>query len=236
MFIFNNSTYCFESDTIPFSHGFGTKKTGNALNKSDVETLLSNKSTYIAYCNQYHSTKVLNVQKEKLCPGLNAVGEGDALVTHDLDISLYVKTADCVPIIFVGENEVAISHQGWKGSVNRMIEHVLDAFTLHKVSEIKLLIGPSIGKCCYNITQDQALVYKEHFPEFRDEILEYRDNMIYVDLKKLNYLQAVSLGIRKEHIDVCDVCTKCREDLFFSYRRDRSYGQVSHMISFITHI
>jgi YfiH family protein len=236
MFSLNTTTHCFQSDLVNYPHGFGTVKTGNALNKEDLQSFFSKKSTYIAFCEQIHSTHVFEVSTHNLIPGMNNRGKGDGLFTKDYDITLFVKTADCVPIIFASHNEVAISHQGWKGTSEKMIENIVSFFPQNDKASLKLLIGPSIGKCCYNITRTQAEIYESKFPLYTEEILEYKEDEVFVDLQKLNYLQALAVGIKKEHIDICNYCTKCRSDLFFSYRGNNKKVNGGHMISYITHI
>jgi copper oxidase (laccase) domain-containing protein len=43
------------------------------------------------------------------------------------------------------------------------------------------------------------------------------EKQIYLDLKAINAAQLIHSGV--EHIDVTDLCTSCREDIFYSYRR-----------------
>ena len=47
-----------------------------------------------------------------------------------------------------------------------------------------------------------------------------KENEKYMlDLKELNKLILLNAGIPEENIDVSDMCTKCEDELFFSYRR-----------------
>ena len=41
----------------------------------------------------------------------------------------------------------------------------------------------------------------------------------HADLKLINKLQLLAYGLQK--IDVCEYCTFCQSELFFSYRREK---------------
>jgi copper oxidase (laccase) domain-containing protein len=46
-----------------------------------------------------------------------------------------------------------------------------------------------------------------------------RDGKWHIDLPLCNRLQMEAVGIRPEHILVCDICTYRHSDLFFSARK-----------------
>ena len=52
-----------------------------------------------------------------------------------------------------------------------------------------------------------------------------------LDLKKINKKILLECGVREQHILVSSYCTHCREDLFFSHRRDQ--GRTGRMVSWI---
>ena len=39
-----------------------------------------------------------------------------------------------------------------------------------------------------------------------------------MDLKGINRLRLEKAGLLPEHIGICDLCTSCRQDLFWSHR------------------
>jgi copper oxidase (laccase) domain-containing protein len=53
----------------------------------------------------------------------------------------------------------------------------------------------------------------------------------HLDLEAANRAQLVRAGIPPAQIDTCSLCTKCRGDLFHSFRRDGK--AMGHMLSVI---
>lgn len=144
----------------------------------------------------------------------------DALVTNKRGIALALNFADCVPIIFYDpvQKAIAIAHAGWRGTVAKIgpktVEKMIEEFN-SKPEDIIALIGPSIGKCCFEVKED-----------VREKLLESVDNKHFeafsnnnVDLKLVNKLQLLSIGLKK--IELSEYCTSCQNELFFSYRKEK---------------
>ena len=51
-----------------------------------------------------------------------------------------------------------------------------------------------------------------------DNCIIPNDEKYFVDLKEINRQQLLATGITK--IDICDYCTSCANELFFSYRKE----------------
>jgi copper oxidase (laccase) domain-containing protein len=61
-----------------------------------------------------------------------------------------------------------------------------------------------------------------------------RDGHALIDLLKSNQDQLVSSGVARERIHTVPICTMCRTDLFFSYRREkRVNGRVGRLMAVI---
>jgi polyphenol oxidase len=170
----------------------------------------------MVYLNQVHSNifYVIDENNYKELTGKN----GDALITCCKDIAIGVFTADCVPIL-INDTEngiIAAVHAGWKGTYSRIAYHVVRHMidSMHSNPQnLCAAIGPSIGECCFEVNGDVAdkFTYKRHYGE-----------KWHVDLVKENMEQLISCGLLKENIDIGNLCTKCNDELFFSYRRDNS--------------
>lgn len=51
------------------------------------------------------------------------------------------------------------AHSGWRGTLARISENVLDVFTQRfscDVKDILVTVGPSIGPCCFEVGDDLA--------------------------------------------------------------------------------
>ena len=161
--------------------------------------------------------------------------EGDGLITNLPNIILSTGHADCVPIYFVdpGKRIVGIAHGGWRGTYGNITGKMIGRMVDHYGSDIEDIIigiGPSIGPCCYEVGMDLGNEFKDKFTEFPD-ILVDRDDRVFLDLWKVNYLQAKEKGIGGENIIVPRICTSCNMDKFHSYRGEN--GTDGRMIAAI---
>jgi len=178
---------------------------------------------------QVHSGTVLDIDDT------SAAGdpvEGDAAVTAIPGIMLGVLTADCVPILIADAEgrAVAAVHAGWRGTAAHIAEtavrRLIEKFRLDPAKLIAA-IGPHIGACCYEIGEEVAI----EIPE-RGAILRRSEwSKPHLDLGAANRGQLLRAGIPEEQIEASSLCTKCREDLFHSYRRDGK--RMGHMLSVI---
>ena len=100
-----------------------------------------------AWLQQIHSATVRDAR-----PGL--CGRGDALFTRRRGLALAVVTADCVPVLLAAGDQLAAVHAGWRGLANRILAPALERF--EDPGAITGWIGPSIGPCCYEVSEEVA--------------------------------------------------------------------------------
>ena len=142
----------------------------------------------------------------------------DALILDKADTVVYLRFADCTPLIFYDpvKNIAAISHAGWRGTASKIgvktVEKMHSMFN-SEPKDIVVLIGPAISLCCYEVSEDikNALLSTV---KTKDGLYNNRN----VDLKGINAQQLKEAGIQK--IDICPYCTSCNNDLFYSYRKE----------------
>ena len=170
---------------------------------------------------------------------------GDASITNRPNLLLAIQTADCVPILLVDPKKRAIAaiHAGWRGTLARIVAKTLGKMQMHfgtNPRELLAAIGPSIGPCCYEVGTEVATQFLSQFPDAPDYFDEFRSgdepnpiqwlNMmppghqpppkgVLLDLRKANRSQLLSAGLRPQNIHTIDLCTACRPDLLFSYRK-----------------
>ncbi len=217
-------------DVVSVPHFFGTRHSEVDLaDRLQLGSLAVGTPTYplIAALKQIHSTEVVVVSPTAI-PGPLDVSEADALVTNRRDTLLVVRTADCVPILLVDAQStvVAAIHAGWRGAVGGILLrtiHVCRTLFGVQVNHLKVMIGPSIGPCCYEVDEAVIQPLREGFGFWEEVLSEKQHAKAKLDLKKLIYLQAREEGVPEGNISSIKHCTYCRADLFFSYRRE---GQV----------
>ncbi len=176
-------------------------------------------SKKLVYAHQIHSCDVRIVTHENI----GYAGEFDGMVTNERDLVLCVKIADCTPILFYDEGAgvIGAAHAGWRGACSGIaMETVKKMCLLGAVREnIQAAIGACIHDCCYEVGMDfygevASLMGKEVCEPF----FSHRDGKLYADIVKMNLYYLERAGIRPENISVCQKCTACEPDLFFSHR------------------
>jgi len=171
---------------------------------------------------------------------------GDASVSNRPGLLLAVQTADCVPILLVDPKKrvVAAVHAGWRGTLQRIVVKAIGKMQMHfrsNPADLLAAIGPSIGGCCYEVGTEVATQFVSQFaeaPEWFDEFrtgdepnpIQWLNMMppghqppprnVLLDLRKANRAQLLSAGLLAPNIFVSDLCTACRPDLLFSYRKE----------------
>lgn len=147
--------------------------------------------------------------------------EGDASVTARNGVVLGVQTADCVPIL-VSDSQaraVAAIHAGWRGTAagitSSAVSRLVEKFGIEP-KNLVAAIGPHIGVCCYEVGEE--VVGTAGAPG----AFERRPNWPkpHLNLAEANLRQLLNSGVPKEQIEISSLCTRCREDLFYSYRRE----------------
>jgi YfiH family protein len=145
-------------------------------------------------------------------PGSRGERVGDGLWTDEPGVPLLALTADCLPIVLVRANgdrpALGVLHAGWRGLLAGIIEAGVAALG---GTAVAAAIGPSIGPCCYEVGGDVAEPFRARFG--RDVARDGR----------LDLPAAAERALRDagcSSVERFDLCTSCRPDLFFSYRRD----------------
>ncbi|MEE1312794.1 MAG: peptidoglycan editing factor PgeF [Lachnospiraceae bacterium] len=189
----------------------------------------------LVFSNQVHDTKIKIVTK-KDCG--NVMKEMDGLMTNESDICLVTSYADCVPLFFYDpvKEVIAVSHSGWKGTVNRMGQKTVEKMTKiygSNPGDVIAAIGPSICQDCYEISEDVAVQFGKAFPKkwYNQFMIEKGNGKYQLDLWKVNEYILLDAGITKEHLDVTDLCTCCNSQLLFSHRASK--GKRGNLAGFI---
>jgi YfiH family protein len=118
-----------------------------------------------------------------------------------------------VPVLVSSEEGIfAAVHAGWKGLARGIIGKCILMMKEMGARNIDVSIGPAIGPCCFRIGDDVAHQLPTQFQRVESGI-------IYIDLWETAKAQSLYAGVERHKISVLRICTCCREELFFSYRR-----------------
>ena len=177
----------------------------------------------IVIAKQTHSNNISVIEKREMRGWVDmqdAVENCDALVTAQRGVILAILTADCVPVLLYDpvKSIVAAIHAGWRGTEAGIVAETVAVMQRRfgsKASDILAGIAPSIGKCCYEVGADVAM----HFEAY-PEAVERRGGKYMLDLPEVNREQLISKGVLDEKIEMSGICTSCKSDQYFSYRKE----------------
>jgi len=180
------------------------------------ETLGANR---LVYAHQCHGIGIQVISKTS---PLTGVPYADALITNLSGLALMVKQADCQGVIILDPEKkvVAVVHCGWRGNVQNILGRVVEQMErkfCSRPQELIAAIGPSLGPCCAE--------FKGHRTMFPPSFEAFRKGDYHFDLWALSCRQLQAAGVRKDKIEVCGICTACRHDLFYSFRREGTTGR-----------
>jgi polyphenol oxidase len=145
----------------------------------------------------------------------------DALITDCAEVSLVLRFADCVPLLFFDPTHrvIGLAHAGWKGTVDGIgakVVRLLQERFGSRPSELIACIGPSIGPCCYEVGSDVTELVRDAFPAAEDLLVPQSNQSVHFDLWAANRLQLQESGLTR--VEEARVCTACHCDEFFSHR------------------
>jgi len=172
--------------------------------------------------NQVHGNNVVIVTKES--PRL--IDDCDGLITNDKDLVLMVMVADCIPILLHDEKEsvVAALHAGRNSTFLKISEIAVQKMIKHfkcKAENIKAILGPSIQKCCYEVSPELVSIVENSFGK---EFVKGRN----IDLQSINKSILEQNGVK--NIIINNICTKCSSKEHYSYRKDHKTGRFAGII------
>ena len=147
----------FQSDLLRennFIHAFFTKRSNNndPIELQNQLNIFSN----IHYAKQLHSDKVIQVNNK-----LNSKSKlADSLITKEPSQSLWIYTADCIPILIADTKtrNIAACHSGLKGIKKKIIQETLRRLEGigSKKKNLIFAIGPSIKGDKYQVEKKEV--------------------------------------------------------------------------------
>ena len=167
----------------------------------------------IVRANQVHGDRVARVGRGAEAP------EADALVTDEPGALLTLLFADCVPVLLWDERQVAAAHAGWKGTALRIAAKTVEAMG-SAPERIHAVVGPSIGICCYEVSEDVAAEVMTSAPGAGLTRPGGRGRP-HLDIAGANRAQLIAAGLRPENVTVSGVCTACNVERYFSHRAEQ---------------
>jgi YfiH family protein len=175
---------------------------------------------------------------------------GDGIITDVPGLLLGVQTADCLPVLLVDTKHRAggAFHAGWRGTLCRIVEKGVGEMRRQFGSapaDLRAAIGPGIHSCCYRVGEEVREKFNSQFAYAGEVFHEVRESnpvrekypllflnarppghgpeetLLYLDLVAANIRQLLECGVPAQNINASPLCTSCRTDLLFSYRKEK---------------
>ncbi|HEX8071906.1 MAG TPA: peptidoglycan editing factor PgeF [Pyrinomonadaceae bacterium] len=163
----------------------------------------------------------------------------DALTTAAPGVLLGVKTADCVPVLLgdARRRACAAVHAGWRGTAASIVARALERMRAEygtRPEDVRVAIGPAALGCCYEVGREVLDTFHARFAAAADWLTPTRPGHALIDLHAANRAQLTAAGVPLKQIHAAPLCTICRPDLFFSYRRDKPlHGRTGRLLAVI---
>ncbi|MEG0367775.1 MAG: polyphenol oxidase family protein, partial [Coprobacillus sp.] len=120
---------------------------------------------------------------------------------------------------------VAEIHSGWKGTVNEIVfkvtKHLIEQEHCNP-KDIYAYIGPSINKENFEAKDDIINLVKNMSFDTSSFYTKKDQDTYLLDSKGLIKQQLLNLNVLEKNITVSPYCTIENEELFFSYRRNKT--------------
>lgn len=201
-------------DSLNLAARVGDDPVAVAENRARVASASGFDLDRLRLAKQVHGADVLEVGRASD----PVAGEADVLTTSERGVTIGILTADCTPVVVVGEGRTAVAHAGWRGLVAGALEAAVDA-----VGDVRAAwVGPSIHACCY---------------EVGPEVVEaFRNKGLPVAAPdRVDPGRAAVVALRRsgvERIASSTDCTSC-DARYFSYRRDGLTGRQGAFVTLL---
>jgi YfiH family protein len=169
---------------------------------------------------QIHSGNVI------ICTKAGNIIDTDGIITNNKDFILSIQVADCIPIyLYDAHNQnIGLVHAGWRGINYSIIENSISRMKEleSKPIDIKVLLGPSIRKCCFEVGPAVGKLFDTKFQKTG------KGDRTQLDLQNVVIDKLINMDIRSENINDIKECTCCSEQ-YHSFRKDG--GKAGRMIA-----
>ncbi len=217
---------------LPFNMSFNDENHEQVLkNRRALADYLNTDLDHMVATIQKHSTHFIKVSLKDGGKGMyskdDAFDNYDAMYTKDSNLYLLSFHADCCPVLLYCRDQkiVAEIHSGWKGTVTEIVGKV----TKHLIENehcnpehIYAYIGPSIEERNFEAKDDIIDMVKKMSFDTSSFYSKKDENSYLLNSKGLIKQQLLNLKVKEENITVSPYCTIENNDLFFSYRKEKT--------------
>ncbi|XP_048348282.1 purine nucleoside phosphorylase LACC1 isoform X2 [Sphaerodactylus townsendi] len=155
----------------------------------------------------------------------------DGIITNQTGVTIAAPGADCIPVLFADPVRKACgaAHSGWQGTLLGVSMATVNAMVAEydcHVEDILVVLGPSVGPCCFTLPQESA----KEFHRIDPNCVRYLDSSEpSIDIRRATRVLLEAGGILPQNIQDDTVrdpnqnltlCTACHPEQFYSHVRD----------------
>jgi len=161
--------------------------------------------------------------------------KADVIITDNPIVSLFMRFADCTPILLFDpvKRAIGLAHAGWSGTVKDAAGECVRGMKAaygSKAENILAAIGPSIGPDHYEVGKDVIDYVNYTFRNNSSEVLIQHGGITRFNLWAANELLLRQAGVK--NIEIAGICTMCHQTDWFSHRGQRGKtGRFGALIS-----
>lgn len=208
----------FPYESLNMSTSTGDTKQNVNTNIALAYSSLNIPLTSLRTATQIHGARVIATHNKQFHNHI----EADGLITQTPNTSLFMRFADCAPIMLYDpiNHAIGLGHAGWRGTLAGIASSIVETMKStfgSKPHSLIAAIGPCITVDHYEVGQEVADLFLEVYNE-TDEILLYKNNSVHLDLLKANIHALTLSGVQS--IEPSDLCTAYNNDYFFSHRTE----------------
>lgn len=212
-------------------HSFSSRHSDPQLPDGLTPTQLELEGSAAHWTKQIHGDRL--VWSAKSSAQNSRALEADAIATETSGNSVWVRTADCVPVLIADSNRVAAIHSGWRGTAAEIVTKTVSELVRRgsSATDLRIAIGPAISGPVYQVSSEVAnqvlatITNLNRLPTTDFPSITYEDEApgkIRLDLRAAIAHQLLAIGVQSSHICLSPHCTWSDPDNFFSYRRRQS--------------
>ena len=176
---------------------------------------------------QVHGTEVVCTDAPRLAD--QAHMKADAILTDEVGVTLFMRFADCVPIMLYDPIRQAIGlvHAGWQGTVKKTAAYAVRAMQrcyCSRPQDIVAGIGPSVGAHHYEVGPEVVQQVRKAFGAEAEGLLKSLNgdgekSGVQFDLWRANQSVLEEAGVQQ--IEIAGICTACHLEDWFSHRGEK---------------
>lgn len=174
----------------------------------------------LLFLNQNHTAHVV------CYPSHQGAKDADGMITNVKNVGLFIRHADCQAALFFDPvtNVIAAVHAGYRGQIQKIYSQTVNLMTKYfgvDPKNLRVAISASLSFPCAE--------FKNFQDEFPHEMHRFQKDM-KMDLKALAVDELISLGLKKQQIDMSSLCTYLDQKAFYSYRLSKTKKRLASFI------